>query len=159
MENKKKRKLNFFDIVIVLVVVLVAAGAYVFTHKDEVVETKKLVYTFELTDVQEGFSELVEIGDSITDNVKNYHMGTVIAVEAQPYKIITEDVVNGKLREVEVPGRETCVITVEANVTEVGADYKVDGNYTVKAGLEVAAKGPGYAGVGYILTIDRGENV
>ena len=43
-ENKKKFKINFFDIVIILIVVCVGAGIYFFTHKSPAAATKKLTY-------------------------------------------------------------------------------------------------------------------
>ena len=58
-------------------------------------------------------------------------------------------------KESEIEGRETEIVTLEAPVTESESDFKVNGYYTVKSGLEVAAKGPGYAGRGYILTVER----
>ena len=54
-----------------------------------------------------------------------------------------------------MPNRERDLVTVEANVTESASDLKVNGYYTVKVGLEVAVKGNGYAGRGYILNIER----
>ena len=44
---------------------------------------------------------------------------------------------------------------LKTNVTENGPDFKVGGSYVVKAGKEVAVKGKGYAGEGYILSIER----
>lgn len=147
--------INFFDIIIILVVVCVAAGLYLFTNKEVVVETKPLVYTLEITDLPTGFSENISVGDNLTDNVKNYHMGKVVKAEAVPSTKITNDYTNSKIVESVVPERENVIITVEANVTESESDFKVDGSYVVKAGKEVSIKGPGYAGVGYILTVER----
>ena len=54
-----------------------------------------------------------------------------------------------------IEGKETVILVVEANVVETASDFKVDGNYVVKAGKDIAVKGNGYAGKGYILTIGR----
>lgn len=157
--SKKKFKINIFDIVIVAIVVVVAVVAYKFTHKEVAIETKTIQYTFELTDNPEGFTELISVGDEITDNIKNYYMGKVVSVEKTPYTKLVEDFETGTYKEAVVEGRETAIITLEAPVTENNGNLNVNGYYTVKAGLEVAAKGHGYAGRGFILSVDRQEGV
>lgn len=153
--EKKKFKINIVDIIILLIVVAVAFIGYSFMNKGTVVETKNIRYTIELIDNPVGFSENIEIGDDITDNIKNYYMGKVVEKEAVPYKRMIEDGENGLWREVECEGRESVIITLEAPAVESAVDFKVNGYYIVRGGLEVAAKGPGYAGRGYILTVDR----
>lgn len=153
--RKKKYRINIFDIVIVLLVICVGGGLYFYTHREKVEETQKLRYTFELVDCPVGFSQKIKVGDAITDNVKNYHMGEVVEVSAVENKKLANDLVNHQVVESVVPDKETVLVTVEANVTQTESDFKVDGSYIVKAGKEVSIKGNGYAGVGYILTIER----
>lgn len=43
MTENKKFKINFFDIVIVLIVLCVGVGFYLFTNKDTTADTKKLL--------------------------------------------------------------------------------------------------------------------
>lgn len=152
---QRKWKPNFFDIIIVLLVVVVAGGLYAFTHRDKVIETKVQKYQLELLDCPIGLSEKISVGDKLTDNVKNYHMGKVVGIEVNPAKKLGDDKVNGLVKESIVPDAEDIILTVEANVTESTADLKVDGNFVVKAGKEVAVKGNGYAGKGYIITVER----
>ncbi|MGL4789769.1 MAG: hypothetical protein ACRCW1_00050, partial [Anaerotignaceae bacterium] len=71
------------------------------------------------------------------------------------YKYLVDDTVNVMVKDTVVPERETTLITVEANATESAGDFKVNGYFIVKAGLEVAVKGNGYAGRGYILNVER----
>ena len=146
--TKKKFKINLFDIVLIIIVLAAILVGYKFTHKEVAVETKTIRYTFELTDNDEGFTDL-------TDNIKNYYMGRVVDVKKVPYTELVDSQELGKVVETEIPGRETAIVTVEANVTENGPDLKVNGYFTVKGGLEIAVKGPGYAGRGYILTVER----
>ncbi len=153
--EKKKFKINIVDIIIVVIVIAACAIGYSLTHKESVVETKNIRYTVEFIDNPIGFGENIHEGDEITDNIKNYYMGKVVSVESVPYKKLIEDKEEVMWKESEIEGRETEIVTLEAPVTESGSDFKVNGYYTVKAGLEVAAKGPGYAGRGYILTVER----
>ena len=154
VENKK-HKINIFDIVVVIVVAVIAIAGYKYLHREKIAETKTIRYTFEMVDNYEGFSDLIHVGDDITDNVKNYYMGKVVDVKSEPYTKLVNDIETGTVKEAVVPNRERDLVTVEANVTESASDLKVNGYYTVKSGLEVAAKGPGYAGRGYILTVER----
>ena len=153
--EKSRYKFNLFDIVVIVVILAVAFLGYKYLNRESVAETHKIQYTFELTDNPEGFGENIKIGDRITDNVKNYYMGQVVDVKIEPCKKLINDTEIGMVREAVVPGRETAIVTVEADVTESASDLKVNGYYTVKVGLEVAVKGNGYAGRGYILNVDR----
>ena len=152
---KKKRRVNVFDMIIIVVVIAVVIGTYAFTHREKALETKILRYSLELVECPEGFSQKIQVGDRLTDNVKNYHMGTVTSVEARPSVRLGEDKINGNVIESVIEGKETVILVVEANVVETASDFKVDGNYVVKAGKDIAVKGNGYAGKGYILTIGR----
>ena len=148
VENKK-HKIN------VIVVAVIAIAGYKYLHREKIAETKTIRYTFEMIDNYEGFSDLIHVGDDITDNVKNYYMGKVVDVKSEPYTKLVNDIETGTVKEAVVPNRERDLVTVEANVTESASDLKVNGYYTVKVGLEVAVKGNGYAGRGYILNIER----
>lgn len=152
---KRRHRINFLDIIIILVIVCIGGGLYAYTHKEKVVETHKLKYTFELIDCPVGFSQKIKVGDSIMDNVKNYHMGKVLEVRATENKKLANNLIDNTIVESVIPDKETVIVTMEANVTETESDFKVDGNYVVKAGKDIAIKGNGYAGTGYILTIGR----
>lgn len=153
-ENKKKFKINFFDIVIILIVVCVGAGIYFFTHKSPAA-TKKLTYVVELNKTTPGLEDYIRIGDDLTENTKNYNMGKVVDVETVPYSKITPDYENNAYVDSVDPYYSTVLITVEADVTETASSYAVDGQYVVRAGTEVFVKGEGYAGEGYIVKINR----
>lgn len=77
MTENKKFKINFFDIVIVLIVLCVGVGFYLFTNKDTTADTKKLTYVIELNKTTPGLENYIRIGDDLTENTKNYHMGKV----------------------------------------------------------------------------------
>ena len=87
-ENTKKFNINFFDIVIILIIVCVGAGVYLFMNKDTAVSnTKKLTYKIELTNTTPDLEDYIRIGDDLTENTKNYNMGKVVDFETIPYKI------------------------------------------------------------------------
>ena len=124
MSGKKKFKINFFDIVIVIVVIAIGAVVYAMTNKEVVQETKTIRYTIELVNQNEGFTENINVGDDIYDNIKNYYMGKVVSVEAVPQKKINSGELKWEeLSESTIEGRETAIIVIEANVTENGPRF------------------------------------
>jgi len=153
--EKRRHRINLFDIIVFAVIIIIAVSGYKYLHREKNVNTSKLRYTIELTDNPEGFSKNIHEGDKITDNVKNYYMGQVVSVKAEPCKKLVNDTVDGAIKESVCEGKETDIVTLEANVTDDGTNFRVNGYYTVKAGLEVAVKGNGYAGRGYVLTVER----
>jgi len=155
--EKKKIRINWVDIVIVVIALIAIIFAYGFTNKEVAAETKTIRYTFELVDNPIGFTDKIKIDDDITDNIKNYYMGKVVAVETANYIEVIQDIETGTYKEAVIEGRETAIVTVEAFVTENNGNLNVDGYFLVKAGLEVAVKGNGYAGRGFILSVERQE--
>ena len=102
----------------------------------------------------------------IGQNRENMTLGALKAIEESDVIIgyrkyikqiedLIEDKENGVWKESEVEGRETAIITLEAPIAESGNSITVNGYYIVRGGLEVAAKGPGYAGRGHILKVIR----
>ena len=63
MSEKKKFKLNIFDIVIVVIVLCIGVGLYVFTHRETTIDTKKLTYKIELNDAAPGLADYIHEGD------------------------------------------------------------------------------------------------
>lgn len=154
-ENKKKFRINFFDIIIIVIVACIGIGLYVFTHRDTTLDTKQLTYKIELDGVVKGLANYVHEGDELFENTKNYSMGKVVSVETVPYSTITPDYDNNIYKDSVDPTCESVIITLNANVTETDSAYAVDGQFVVSAGTEIFVKGPGYAGEGYVIEIER----
>lgn len=154
---EKKTKFNWFDCVVIALIVCAIFMLYQIFKRDEVDATNMVQYTFELLDNEEGFVDRIQIGDVLTDNIDNKFMGTVVAVEKTDYAIITYDKTEGNYAANEVPidNRETAIVTVEAPVYDDGINIKVTSGFTIRSGLSVAPRGEDYAGRGYILYVDR----
>lgn len=155
---EKKVKFNWFDaVVILLIVAALFMLSQIFKREETTVATNTIKYTFELLDNEDGFVDRVQIGDVLTDNIDNKNMGTVVAIEKQPYAIITYDKTDGEYSANETPidGRETAIVTVEAPAVDDGKDIKLTSGFLVRAGLSVAPRGVDYAGRGYILYVER----
>ena len=61
-ENNKKFRINFFDVVIVVIVACVVIAAYVFLNRGETAAaTKKLTYKIELNETTPGMENYIRI--------------------------------------------------------------------------------------------------
>lgn len=159
INNKKaSNKINFFDLIIlavVIIAIIVISVMYYSKEKKVVNNATKMTYVLELVSNPLGFSELIKVGDNLSDSVKNFPMGKVINVEKTPQKTIVNDLVNNIILENEIPDKERVVLTVEADVVDNGTDLLIENSYDIRVGKDIYVKGNGYAGVGYILEIKR----
>jgi len=160
-QEHKKLKISIFDIVIVAIV-LVAAVAVLMILKPKDVEivsgsTTPMQYTVEVLKMPAGTTELVQPGDALLDGLKNYAIGTVVSAEAVPYTYQVVDETTGVQKNAVMDRYENILITVEANMNLSTAALTTESGYTVTVGTQVTVAGPCYSGVGYVISIERGE--
>jgi hypothetical protein len=159
--NTKKRRwrLNVFDIVIIC---LAAAAAVIFLRAASsgagtLISAGKPVtvrYTIELTNMLTPSAELVKAGDRLIDKIEKYALGTVVSAEAAPYIASSKDSVTGDYILTEYLGRQTATILVETQATETDSAISA-GGFEIRTGQAVNITGPGYAGLGYIIGVER----
>ena len=165
MENnsapqKFKWKINLFDIIIILIILAVGAFALWYFYKPadasnaSVSADGTVTYIAEFTDLPKNTADLIKSGDLLTDNVQKKTVGTVKSVEVFPFTISTKDYETGNMFDSVVPDKYAAKVTIEAPCTENEKEIQVDG-YTVRVGNEISFVGPGYSGVGYIISIER----
>lgn len=154
--NKTRKHPNFFDILIILLLVLIAVGAYLLSHRDSAgQEVVTRTCTIELTDLEERMADSVAVGDLVTDNIKNYEIGTVTAVEVQPYTQGVVDEENAILRQEPTPGRVKLLVTVECDTVEGEQEIATTSGYTLRTGTSVSVSAGKLTGTGYILYVER----
>ncbi len=160
MEPKSKRKRpNFFDVLIILLILLAAVVAYWLSHSDSVGQTSILrTYQIELTTLRESMVDYVSVGDSVTDTVKNYAMGTVVDIQVLPEYNTVVDKTTGVARQAEVPGYVTLLLTVESETSETEEEITTVGGYTIRTGISVSCSVGTLVASGYILEVERLED-
>lgn len=173
MEPKKENnrpwwRLTLFDIVIIAVVVVIGVVLVWFTgmtggsgstgEESQGSSTSgTLRYTIELRQMVGESAYLIQEGDALVDGVRKYNMGTVVSVEVGDSITYSHDMENGTYVPVPVPGYLTATVVVESPYTDNGTEIVVDGGYVIRSGVSVQVRGPGYAGTGEILTLERGD--
>jgi hypothetical protein len=160
--NERPRwRLNGFDIVIIAVVLAAAAVAFLLwrssgTGAGTSGGTQKVHYTIELEEMVGDTAHRVQVGDTIVDSAKKYVMGTVEAVEVVPATETKTDYTTGDTVTSEIPGKLTAVVHLECECTMTDYEITAASGYVIRIGSEIQAAGPGYAGTGYLVAIDRG---
>ena len=156
-----KVKLNVFDIVIIcLAIAAVAVFYFVFSGATAAGVTSQqstVRYTVQLDNAPDGTANMIDIGDALQDNVKKFSIGSVTGVEFSQATTLTEDHENGGFVDSPVPGHESIRISIEAPAVETDRSITVGGGFVVRVGAPVSVTGPGYAGAGYIIEIERGD--
>ena len=158
MENKRFH-INFFDIVIIVIVVITAfiliymsiSGRL--SGKNGV--AKQVTYTFEIRDISESTRDMIHEGDIIVDKIKKYQIGKVKSVSYAPYELSGTDYENQTRVFTDVPGRYNANIVITADCVETEDSLTVSGGFYVRVGTEVSILGPGYSGAGYIIAMER----
>lgn len=154
-------RLNLFD-AIILVLVLIVGGVMAWLALRPSVQetadpavTTTVRYTVRFQRWAEGASSLIEVGDKLTDNIKNYALGTVVSCEAVP--CVTQVLDQEARRYVEAPieGYEDVLVTVESPCAASDAGFVLDGGYELRVGITTYIKGEGYMASGPVVAVER----
>lgn len=148
-------KLNIVDFIIIAVILSLVAGVYFvfFGGSDkQVVETSKVIYEFEITNVNKDFVDAITPGDPIRDNIRGNEIGTVVSKVSRNATMLNEDLINGRYVIADVPDRYDVVITIEGKANITPANIIV-GGAEIKVGKKFSIKGKGYANQGFVTKI------
>lgn len=156
-DNKGKSfgKLNMVDFIIILVLLALVGGVYYvfFGGSDkQVVETSKVLYEFEITNVNKAFVDAITPGDPIRDNIRGNEIGKVVSKASRNATMLNEDLINGRYVIADVPDMYDVVITIEGQANITPANIIV-GGAEIKVGKRFSIKGKGYANQGFVTKI------
>lgn len=161
MKSDKKIRFNGMDLFIVIILVIaIAAGAYLMTsNKGTADGGKKNVdvnVLVELQAMEKGYEDAIKVGDIVMIGEKDKMKLTIENVEASPAKTIGYDVENGKAIMTELPGLNDIKIELSAIGVEEKDGIKIDA-LPIKVGQNAIMFGKGWSGSGYVLEIDAEE--
>ena len=166
MEQKAKfrLRLNLFDGIVLAAALLVGAfllwqavkpqgSAEVIPTADTTTATVQ--YTLRFQRWAEGTSSLIEPGDQLYDNIKNFAMGEVVSAQAVPAEMAVLDQNERRQVQAVLEGFEDVLVTVRATCTASDGSIVVGGGYEVRAGATAYVKGQGYMGSGPIVSVEE----
>ena len=159
--QKFRLKLNLFD-GIVLVLALAAAAFLLWRAMrpaapvpSDTPATTTVRYTVLFQRWTPGTGSLIQPGDRIADNIKNYEVGTVVSSEVVPARVQTPDQDGRRYVWAELEGFEDVRVTIEAPCVVNDDAITVGGGYAVRAGSMAYLRGEGYMGSGPILAVEE----
>lgn len=162
MEQKRFRlKLNLFDGIVILLAAAAAAFLLWRTMRPEVpvqsdpAVTANVLYTIRFQRWIPGSSELIEAGDQLFDNIKNYEVGRVVSAEAVPSMGNALDIQSRRFVRAELDGFEDVLVTIEAPCVVTDEAITVGGGFEVRVGSTGYFRGEGYMGSGPIISIEE----
>ena len=159
--QKFRLKLNLFDGIVLVLAVAVAAFLLWRAMKPAVQVpmdpsvTSTVRYTVRFQRWTPGTSALIQAGDRIAANIKNYEIGQVVSAEAEPARIQVLDTQNRRYVWAEMDGFEDVLVTIEAPCTVSDAAITVGGGYELRVGSTGYFRGEGYMGSGPIVAIEE----
>ncbi|MBQ9313865.1 MAG: DUF4330 family protein [Clostridia bacterium] len=154
------KKINVLDAVIILVVIVACVFGYSYINKKETViaprNTTKIVYQVRTNESFPETYDMIAEGTVLYDSIKNYPIGIVSKKEILSSERSELNLTNGTYELTELPREDyiDILLTVEADAYYTDQNIFV-GDYIVKVGKEAFIKGKGYAGTGYIVSIER----
>ena len=158
--RKRKMKFNIMDVLILLAVAAVAAVLlYVFVLSENTpvdslggAPTTKITYVVELTGIDDALSDNISVGETLIDAAKKMNIGTIVAVETQPYVYLGKNLTDGTMELTTVDNKSTIYVTVEADATLTGISYSISG-YDIYVGEKVYLSLPDFTGTGYCISL------
>ncbi|MBQ9280050.1 MAG: DUF4330 family protein [Clostridia bacterium] len=153
----KIKRINWLDIIIILVLLIVAIAGYSYLKRDNVdisPNTEKVVYQIRTNECLANVYDYIEEGSVLRDSIKNYNIGTIVAKDYEKSKRYSVSQDTREIVETELEDKIDIILTVEANATVTDKKISV-GEYPLKVGNEAYIKGKGYAAGGYIISIER----
>ena len=168
MENnpkpgKMKLRLNVFDIVIIVCAIIAAVLIINYSSRSDsgasiipAGSQETLTYTLELHGMRYGSAELIQVGDTLIDNVERRALGTIVSFELQPARMLQSSVTTGDRVIVEVPERIDAILTVRALATVTDSQISVDG-FALRVGARASVNGPSYNGTGFVAYVERSD--
>lgn len=157
LKEPKKKHINLLDVIVILVALVLGIVGYSFMKKGGVTtvsNTEKVVYQIRTNKSMPEIYDYIQEGSAIYDSIKNYHIGKIIGKEYEWSKEYGVNQETGEMVETEFQDKMDIILTIEADATITERNISV-GDYILKVGNEAYIKGKGYAGIGYVIAIER----
>lgn len=153
--NKKHKFPNVIDVTCIVLLLLLAAGAYWLTHHNAGETKLSRTYVIELNNLEPDMEELVTVGAKVEDNIKNYHIGVVEGIELTDYMIQATDRVNNVVKDVPLENKVRLLVTIRVDTVETESSITTETGYVIKTGNAVSVTIGDLSASGYVLEVQR----
>ena len=135
--EKKKFRLNWIDLLIVVLVIGLVAGTYMkfrVSDKTSVAEPQTpITYQVLLTNVRQGTVDAIQEGDTLYDDDSGRDIGVIRSVDASPATSLVQDT-EGALHWADTDDRFDVILTVEGQGSVSGNNYVINRIYSLNIG-------------------------
>ena len=135
--EKKKFRLNWIDLLIVVLVIGLVAGTYMkfrVSDKTSVAEPQTpITYQVLLTNVRQGTVDAIQEGDTLYDDDSGRDIGVIRSVDASPATSLAQDT-EGALHWADTDDRFDVILTVEGQGSVSGNNYVINRIYSLNIG-------------------------
>lgn len=129
MKNTKKR-INIIDLIFIVlivgVVVFLVSKAADIKNMVNTSAVTKVSYVVEIPNQSTEILKYIEVDDKVYEDESLKFLGTVLDVTSRPYKLNTEDTLNKKIVESEMPGKIAVDVTILADADKTNGNISVD---------------------------------
>ena len=158
-ENIKNRKLNLFDVIVILVLIA-AIIVFIFVSRNNATNQPEMgdeaVYLLEISSIKPEIADQMQVGDKLYSTSTKDFLGDIISVEILESTRLLMNYDAGNYELTTDPDRVNVMLRVEAPITETETDLFIENKTNLKANISFDVWGPGYAAQGSILSIERG---
>lgn len=158
---KFRLRLNLFDGIVLILALAVGASLLWSALKPAAVQpgdtasTATVRYTVRFQRWIEDTSDLIQPGDRLVDNIKNFELGQVVSAQVVPAQSIQLNHLDRVYQLADIPGYEDVLVTVEAPCAVTNEAITVGGGYALRVGATAYIRGVGYMASGPIVAIER----
>lgn len=147
-----KRRFNYVDVIILLLVVAAGFVGYRFLGETSLVasEVPEVSFTVEIKNCPPDYKTRIHEGDAIKDAIKGGAYGKVTGISVTPNIEYMEDKINGEFVQTSHEGREDVYVTITGTPTTYGKNIMF-ASQTIKVGKQVNIKGKDYVGTGFVV--------
>lgn len=135
--KKSKFRLNWVDLLIVVLVIGLVAGTYMkfrVSDKTSVAEPQTpITYQVLLANVRQGTVDAIQVGDTLYDDDSGRDIGVIQSVDVSPATSLVQDT-EGALHWADTDNRFDLILTVEGKGTVSGNSYVINRIYSLNVG-------------------------
>jgi len=153
---KKRIRLNFFDILLIVLVAAIAALGciFLFSRLSKTTNDVEIEYTITIKDVSTDIHIMATPGESIVDTIRLGTIGEVVSFTTEPCKYTGFDQETQTIVETELKDFVNVLLTIKANAQKNEDAYSVSG-VRVAIGSQIYFRTPYYTAFGYVTEINE----
>ncbi len=157
--EKMKRKINFIDILVAVLLVAAAVAVFFFFSGKEAkgaTDTEQAHFTLEVTGIPEVLKDAPKVGDTVSEKKTLSKIGVIEKVEAVPQEENVLNSLTGEYVKAAIPGRYKLYITCKGTAT-LASNKLVFGDFTMGVGTAVNIQSKHFASETVCIAIEKGE--